>query len=44
MGIKHYFTYPVAEMLNSGVTGAATPEQAMEKMNADIKEISESIK
>lgn len=44
VGIKHYFTYPVAEMLNSVVTGAATPEQAMEKMNADIKEISESIK
>ena len=44
VGTKHYFTYPVAEMLNSVVTGAATPEQAMEKMNADIKEISESIK
>ena len=44
VGNKHYFTYPVAELLNSVVTGASTPDKAMEKMKADIEEISASIK
>lgn len=44
VGIKHYFTYPVAEMLNSVVTGASGVDDAAAKMDADIKELTDSVK
>lgn len=41
---KHYFTYPVAQLLNSVVTGASSVDEAIAKMEADIAAITEEIK
>ncbi|HOA81607.1 MAG TPA: extracellular solute-binding protein [Defluviitaleaceae bacterium] len=41
---KHYFTYPVAELLNSVVTGTRSVDEAISKMEADINQITSELK
>ena len=40
---KHYFTYPVAGLLNSVVTGTRSVDEAISKMEADINQITSEL-
>lgn len=44
VGAKHYFIYPIAELLNSVVTGKSTVDKAINTMEADISRITSEIK
>ena len=41
---KHYFTFPIAEMMNKVVTGTMTPEEAVAHAKSKIEEVQSTVK
>ena len=41
---KHYFTFPIAEMMNKVVTGTMTPEEAAAHAKSKIEEVQSTVK